>query len=151
MAVTCTRELPDGLILLPRCSLRQQVVHLEACGGFTEAEVLSVAGAAERGASHPLAAALVGAAAGAGADTGAPVTDSRSLQGQARALGLQLLTNSGTSRVFQDCSFCPAEGPPAIVLRILPAAADPELAGFGHQKRKYWGGPQTTGLSIETS
>ncbi len=66
-----------------RLSLRQ-VVHLEACGGFSETEVLEVAAAAERGSAHPLAAALVGAAAAAGADMSAPVTASRSLQGQVR-------------------------------------------------------------------
>lgn len=62
----------------------QQVVHLEACGGFSETEVLEVAAAAERGSAHPLAAALVGAAAAAGAGMSAPVTASRSLQGQVR-------------------------------------------------------------------
>jgi cation transport ATPase len=57
-------------------------VHLEAYAGFSVPDVLMSAAAAERGSAHPLAAALVGAAAAAAADTGLPATDMRSLQGK---------------------------------------------------------------------
>ena len=62
-----------------------QVVHLEAYAGFSEPHVLMSAAGAERGSAHPLAAALVGAAAAAAADTGLPAANMRSLQGKVSA------------------------------------------------------------------
>lgn len=59
-----------------------QVVHLEAYAGFSVPDVLMSAAGAERGSAHPLAAALVGAAAAAAADTGLPAANMRSLQGK---------------------------------------------------------------------
>lgn len=59
-----------------------QVVHLEPYGGHTEAEMLALAAAAERGSSHPLAAALVGAAAAARVSQGEAATNSVVAQGQ---------------------------------------------------------------------
>ena len=57
-------------------------MHLEAYAGFSEPDVLTSAAGAERGSAHPLAAALVGAAAAAAADTGLPAANMRSLQGK---------------------------------------------------------------------
>jgi cation transport ATPase len=62
-----------------------QVVHLEAYAGFSVPDVLMSAAGAERGSAHPLAAALVGAAAAAAADTGLPAANMRSLQGKVSA------------------------------------------------------------------
>ncbi len=63
-----------------------QVVHLEAYAGFSAPDVLMSAAGAERGSAHPLAAALVGAAAAAAADTGLPAANMRSLQGKVSTL-----------------------------------------------------------------
>lgn len=65
-----------------------QVVHLEVYAGFLVTDVLMSAAGAERGSAHPLAAALVGAAAAAAADTGLPAVNMRMVQGQVSTCGM---------------------------------------------------------------
>ncbi len=62
----------------------RQVLHTTALDGFEADEVARLAACVERGASHPLAAAVVGLAAGRGLPLTATVSDSREVPGQVR-------------------------------------------------------------------
>jgi cation transport ATPase len=66
----------------PDCCFTLQVVHTTALDGFTSDEVVRLAACVERGASHPLAAAIVGLAASRGVPLVAAVSDSREVPGQ---------------------------------------------------------------------
>lgn len=66
------------------CADGQQVLHTTALDGFDGDEVARLAACVERGASHPLAAAVVGLAAGRGLPLTATVSDSREVPGQVR-------------------------------------------------------------------
>lgn len=59
-----------------------QMIAWEECNSFPKVEALGAAAATERGSSHPLATAVVGAAAAAGAKTTMTVTDSHAVSGQ---------------------------------------------------------------------
>ena len=63
---------------------KRQVLHTTALDGFDGDEVARLAACVERGASHPLAAAVVGIAAGRGLPLSATVSDSRDVPGQVR-------------------------------------------------------------------
>lgn len=67
-----------GTLTMGRC----QVIAWEECNSFPQAEALGAAAATERGSSHPVASAIVGAAAAAGSKTTMTVTDSRAVSGQ---------------------------------------------------------------------
>lgn len=67
-----------GTLTRGRC----QVAHVQALGEHTEAEVLRLAACVERGSSHPLAAAIVGAAAARGLPINTAPEASMTLQGQ---------------------------------------------------------------------
>ncbi|KAL4442750.1 hypothetical protein ABPG77_006744 [Micractinium sp. CCAP 211/92] len=58
-----------------------QVVDCQTCNGWTRPELLRLLGSAERGSSHPLAAAVLGYAAAQGAVCDAPMEDSTSVPG----------------------------------------------------------------------
>ncbi|KAL4424213.1 hypothetical protein ABPG75_001514 [Micractinium tetrahymenae] len=58
-----------------------QVVNCQTCNGWTRAQLLRLLGSAERGSSHPLAAAVLGYAAAQGATCDAPVEDSTAVPG----------------------------------------------------------------------
>lgn len=59
-----------------------QVAHCQAFESFEENEVLRLAACVERESSHPLAAAIVGSAAGRGLDISAAADSSISIPGQ---------------------------------------------------------------------
>ncbi len=65
---------------------RPQVTHCLAAPGHNEAEVLQLAAAVERGSSHPLAAAIVGCAAGRQLPLIGAVQSSVSIHGQVSIL-----------------------------------------------------------------
>jgi cation transport ATPase len=60
------------------------VAHCQAFEGFEEAQVLRLAACVERESSHPLAAAIVGAAAGRGLRLDSACESSVSIPGQVR-------------------------------------------------------------------
>jgi cation transport ATPase len=60
----------------------QQVEHCQAFEGFEENEVLRLAACVERESSHPLAAAIVGAAAGRGLPLASCPESSTNIPGQ---------------------------------------------------------------------
>ncbi len=62
-------------------SVCEQVVMSKALGGADEARMLSLAASAERTSSHPVAAAIVGCAAAAGASVNLPVAACFSVPG----------------------------------------------------------------------
>ena len=64
--------------------LHPQVAHCQAFEGFGEGEVLRLAACVERESSHPLAAAIVGAAAGRGLRLDSSCESSVSIPGQVR-------------------------------------------------------------------
>ena len=70
------------LLLAPIELSPPQVVHVQPFGKYSAAEVLAAAATAERGSSHPLAAALIGAAAASGITSTVAATESTVLQGQ---------------------------------------------------------------------
>jgi cation transport ATPase len=70
--------------------LDPQVAHCQAFGGFEEGEVLRLAACVERESSHPLAAAIVGAAAGRGLPLDSSCESSISIPGQVRRLPSRL-------------------------------------------------------------
>ena len=64
------------------CYLNPQMVHTTALDGFGPDEVVRLAACVERGASHPLAAAIVGLAASRGVPLPTTMSDSREVPGQ---------------------------------------------------------------------